>query len=143
MKSKFLVFAAAAGLVGWWLLTRKSIGDKARLIFKKLSFAGGIRSPKFLLDFVIDNPTNQTGTISAVTGEVYVNNKLVADFSNFGEQKIAARSSSPFRVEAKPNISALSLLTQKNWLQKGFNYEIKGSANFDGIVVPITYFGKL
>lgn len=141
MKSKFLVFGAAA-LAAWWLLTRKSIGDKAKLLFKKLSYAGGLRNPRFLLDFTIENPTNQTGTISAVTGEVYVNEKLVADFSSFGEQKIAAKTSSPFRVEAKPAISALSLITSKNWLKKGINYEIRGTANFDGIVAPFTYFGR-
>lgn len=142
MKSKIFVIAAAAGLA-WWLIGKKRLGDKARLLFKKISFAGGLRSPKFLLDFVIDNPTNQAGIISAVTGEVYLNDNLVADFSNFGEQKIKARSSSPFRVEAKPSVSALSLLTKKNWLKKGINYEIRGTANLDGLVVPINYFGKL
>ena len=143
LKSKFLVFGIAAGLAAWWLLTRKNIGDKAKLLFKKISYAGGLKNPRFLLDFVIQNPTNQTGTISAVTGEVYLNQKLVADFSSFGEQKISARSSSPFRVEAKPAISALSLFTQKGLFKKGLQYEIRGTSNFDGIVVPFQYFGKL
>lgn len=143
MKSKILPFGIAAGLLAWWLLTRKSIGDRAKLLFRKISFAGGLRNPRFLLDFTIQNPTNQAGTISAVTGEVYLNQKLVADFSSFGEQKISAKSSSPFRVEAKPSVSALSLLSQKGWLKKGFQYEIKGTANFDGIVAPFQYFGKL
>jgi len=143
LKSKFLVFGIAAGLAAWWLLTRKNIGDKAKLLFKKISYAGGLKNPRFLLDFLIQNPTNQTGTISAVTGEVYLNGKIIADFSSFGEQKVMAKSSSPFRVEAKPAVSALSLLTQKGWLKKGFQYEIKGTANFDGIVAPFQYFGKI
>ena len=142
MKNQFLVFGIAAGLAAWWLLTRRNIGERAKLLFRKISFAGGIRNPRFLLDFTIQNPTNQTGTISAITGEVYINQKLVADFSSFGEQRVKARSSSQLRIEAQPAISALSLLTQKNWLKRGLNYEIKGTANFDGIVAPISYTGK-
>lgn len=142
LKSKFLIFAAA-GLAAYWLLTRKSIADKARLIFRKISFTGGLRRPKFVLDFVVDNPTNQTGTLKAVTGEIFVNEKLVADFSNFSEQRIAARSRNPLKIEARPSGSVLSLLTSKGLFQSGVNYEIKGTANFDGIVSPFTHFGKL
>lgn len=143
MKKNFLLIAAGLGLGAWWLLTRKQLSDKTKLIFKKISFAGGVLHPKFLLDFVIDNPTGQRGTISAVTGEVLLNGKQIADFSSFGDQVIEAKKSSPFRIEAKPSVSILSLATTKGWLKKGVKYQIKGTANFDGIVAPFDYSGSL
>ena len=100
-------------------------------------------SKQFELNFKIQNPTNQTGVVSAVTGEVYVNNNLVADFSSFGEQKIAAKSESDFNVIATPKLSIIQLLTQKGWLQQGLTYTIKGTGNFDGIVAPFEYKAKL
>ena len=83
------------------------------------------------------------GTISAMTGEVYVNDKLVADFSSFGEQKIAAKTESNFSVIATPSIGVLQLLLSKGWLKNGVNYKVKGSANFDGIVVPFEFNQKV
>ena len=112
------------------------------MIFKKISYAGGLLHPKLLIDFQIDNPTNQTGTISAISGEVYVNDKSIADFSSFGDQIIKAKSSSPLRIEARPTLSTLTLLTTKGWMKKGLSYKIKGSANLDGIVAPFEYTGK-
>lgn len=143
MNRNILYFAAAAGLGLWWLLGRKNLGTKSKLLLRKISYAGGLKKPKLILDFTIQNPTNQTGTISAITGEVYVGDKLIADFSNFGEIKIQPKAQSSLKIEALPSIGILSLLTSKNWLKKGTTYTIKGTANVDGLVVPINYTKSL
>ena len=143
MKTQNLVLLAAGGIAAWYLWTRVSLGRKTKLIFKKIRLVGTGLSKKLELDFKIQNPTNQTGVISAVTGEVYVNNNLVADFSSFGEQKIAPKSESDFNVIATPKLSIIQLLSQKGWLEKGFTYTIKGTGNFDGIVAPFEYKSKL
>lgn len=143
MKTQNLVLLAAGGIAAWYLWTRVNLGQKTKLIFKKIRLVGSGLSKKLQLDFKIQNPTNQTGVVSAITGEVYVNNNLVADFSSFGEQRIAAKSESDFNVIASPRISILQLLTQKGWLQQGLTYTIKGTGNFDGIVAPFEYKAKL
>ena len=143
MKTQNLVLLAAGGIAAWYLWTRVNLGQKTKLIFKKIRLVGTGLSKKLELDFKIQNPTNQTGVVSAITGEVYVNNNLVADFSSFGEQRIAAKSESDFNVIASPRISILQLLTQKGWLQQGLTYTIKGTGNFDGIVAPFEYKAKL
>lgn len=143
MKTQNLVLLAAGGIAAWYLWTRVNLGQKTKLIFKKIRLVGTGLSKKLQLDFKIQNPTNQTGVVSAITGEVYVNNNLVADFSSFGEQRIAAKSESDFNVIASPRISILQLLTQKGWLQQGLTYTIKGTGNFDGIVAPFEYKAKL
>lgn len=143
MKTQNLVLLAAGGIAAWYLWTRVNLGKKTKLIFKKIRLVGTGLSKKLQLDFKIQNPTNQTGVVSAITGEVFVNNNLVADFSSFGEQRIAAKSESDFNVIATPRISILQLLTQKGWLQQGLTYTIKGTGNFDGIVAPFEYKAKL
>jgi len=37
----------------------------------------------------------------------------------------------------------LQLVSTKGWLKKGLNYTIKGTGNFDGIVVPFNYKANL
>jgi LEA14-like dessication related protein len=113
------------------------------LIFKKIRLIGKGLSKQLELNFKIQNPTNQTGVVSAITGEVYVNDRIVADFSSFGEQKIAPKSESDFKVIATPTIGIIQLLTQRGLLKSGLKYKIKGTGNFDGIVAPFEYTAKL
>ena len=137
MKNWILI--GLAGLTGWYFLGKSQLAQKTKLLFKKIRFA----NKKFELIFGVQNPTGQTAKISAITGEVYLGNKLVADFSSFGEQKIAARSESELKIQALPTIGILQLITTKGWLQKGLKYTIKGTGNFDGIVVPFNYQANL
>jgi len=137
MKNWILI--GLAGLTGLYLLGKSQLANRTKLIFKKLGFA----NKKFQLVFGVQNPTGQTAKVSAITGEVYLNDKLIADFSNFGEQKIAARSESELKIQASPTIGILQLVTTKGWLKKGLQYTIKGNGNFDGIVVPFEYKASL
>lgn len=137
MKNWILI--GLAGLTGWYLLGKSQLANRTKLIFKKLRFA----NKKFELIFGVQNPTGQTAKVSAITGEVYLKDKLIADFSSFGEQKIAARSESELKIQASPTIGILQLITSKGWLKKGLNYTIKGTGNFDGIVVPFDYKASL
>jgi hypothetical protein len=133
------ILIGLAGLTGWYLLGKSQLANRTKLIFKKLSFA----NKKFQLTFAVQNPTGQTAKVSAITGEVYLGDKLIADFSSFAEQKIAARSESELKIQASPTIGILQLITSKNWLKKGLAYTIKGTGNFDGIVVPFDYKASL
>jgi hypothetical protein len=133
------ILIGLAGLTGWYLLGKSQLAAKTKLIFKKLRYA----NKKFELVFGVQNPTGQTAKLSAITGEVYLGDKLIADFSNFGEQKIAAKSESELKIQASPTIGILQLITSKGWLKKGLQYTIKGTGNFDGIVVPFDYKANL
>jgi len=137
MKNWILI--GLAGLTGWYLLRKSQFANRTKLIFKKLGYS----NKKFKLFFGVQNPTGQTAKISAITGEVYIGDKLIADFSSFGEQKIAAKSESELKIQASPTIGILQLLTSKGWLKKGLNYTIKGTGNFYGIVVPFDYKANL
>jgi hypothetical protein len=137
MKNWILI--GLAGLTGWYLLRKGQLAYRTKLLFKKLGFA----NKKFQLVFSIQNPTNDNAKVSAITGEVYLGDKLIADFSSFSEQNIAPRSESEFKVQASPTIGILQLISTKGWLKKGLAYTIKGTANFDGIVLPFNYKASL
>jgi len=139
LKMRNWILIGLAGLTGWYLLGKSQLANRTKLIFKKLGFA----NKKFQLVFGVQNPTGQTAKVSAITGEVYLGDKLIADFSSFGEQKIAARSESELKIQASPTIGILQLVSTKGWLKKGLNYTIKGTGNFDGIVAPFEYTAKL
>ena len=140
---KNILLAAAAALGLWWIIRKSNLATRSKLLLRKISYTGGLRNPKLILQFAVQNPSNATGTISAVTGEMYVGSELIADFSSFGEIKIAPKSETTLNITATPSVGILSLLTQKNWLKKGTKYTIKGTANIDGLVVPIDYTRSL
>jgi hypothetical protein len=140
--AKYLIFGAGA-LAVWYFLGRMQLGKRVKLLFRRIRLIGKGLSKQIELNFEVQNPTNQTGTISALTGEVLVNNQIVADFSSFGEQKIAPRSSSALKIIASPSVGILQLLTTRGLFKAGINYTIKGTGNFDGIIAPFEYTAKL
>lgn len=143
MKTRNLLIFGAVGIAALYFLRKAQFGQRVKLIFKKIRLIGKGISKQLELNFKIQNPTNQTGTISALTGEVLINNRIIANFSSFGEQKIAPKSESDFVVIASPTIGIVQLLTQKGLLKQGILYKIKGTGNFDGIVAPFEYRAKL
>jgi hypothetical protein len=137
MKNWILI--GLAGLTGIYFLSKGQLARRTKLIFKRIRFA----NKRFELIFGVQNPTGQTANVSAITGEVYLGNQLLANFSSFGEQRIAPKSESELKIQASPTIGILQLITSKNWLKKGLAYTIKGTGNFDGIVVPFEYKASL
>jgi hypothetical protein len=137
MKNWILI--GLAGLTGLYFLGRGQLARRTKLIFKRIRFS----NKRFELIFGVQNPTGQTANVSAITGEVYLGNQLLANFSSFGEQKIAPRSESELKIQASPTIGILQLISTKGWLKKGLQYTIKGTGNFDGIVVPFEYQASL
>lgn len=141
MRNYLLVGAAA--VAAWFFLRKSSFAQRTRILFRKFRIVGSGLAKKFELNFSVQNPTNQTATISALTGEVIINDKIVANFSSFSDQKIASKSESNLQVIATPTGGILQLLSQKGWLTGGAFYTIQGTANVDGVIVPINYSAKL
>jgi hypothetical protein len=143
LKTQNLLLIGAAGLAGWFFLRKTQLASRTKLLFRRLRLVGKGLSKQLELNFAVQNPTNATANVSALTGEVIVNNQIVADFSSFGLQKIAPKSQSDLKVVASPSSGIISLLTQKGWLTGGVFYTIRGTANIDGIVAPFEYSAKL
>jgi hypothetical protein len=140
MKNTFLIVGGAIA-AAIFFLRKAAVASSAKLLFRGVRVNLGAR--RIELNFAVQNASGGAATLRAITGEVFVNDKLIADFSNFSEQRIGPRSESPLKLNAQLSAGLFSLLTQKGWLKGSVTYTIKGVANFDGITQPFSFISKL
>lgn len=112
---------------------------KANFYLQSVKPGGTITQPKIIVMLGVDNPTNQTITIKSIVGNVFVEGDLLAIVNSFGDQKIAANSSSTINVTAKPTAIGVFKTLKRLITQPipGTKIEFDGTANVDGINVPI------
>lgn len=137
-----MILAAAAG-AALIFFRKAAAAGAAKLLFRGIRLTGKGLKRTLTLNFAVQNASNGSVNLRSITGEVYVNGKQIADFSNFKDQRISARSESPVSVNVSLSASILQLLLTKGWLKQGVNYQIKGISNIDNITAPFTYIGKL
>jgi hypothetical protein len=129
---KNIIWIGLAGIVGYFVYSKYMLAKTSNLVFKGIKFSKG----KFNLLFKVQNPTNQTGKISSISGSVFIAGKYIADFSNFNEQVINPRSESSILVTATPKLGLASLIFTKGWLKGGAIAKITGKSVIDGISIP-------
>jgi LEA14-like dessication related protein len=96
--------------------------------------------PTINVELAVQNPTNTTIKIKSITGSISVNDRFLANVSAFGDQTVGPNSESTLRLVARP--SALGVFESVRELLNAAAGQVSvtfsGSANVDGIVVPIT-----
>lgn len=127
------------GAAALYFLSRFSFGQKANFVLRGLRPGGTLFSPVINVDFAVQNPTNQQVTVKSVTGSVSVNGEYLANVSAFGDQVIQPNSESMLRLSARP--SAIGVFNSIRELLTSpvgqVNASFTGSANVDGLVIPI------
>jgi LEA14-like dessication related protein len=127
MRNILLLIGGAAAL---FLLSRFRFGQKAIFQLRSLRPGGSL----------LQNPTNTTIKIKSITGSISVNDRFLANVSAFGDQTVGPNSESTLRLVARP--SALGVFESVRELLNAAAGQVSvtfsGSANVDGIVVPIT-----
>lgn len=136
MKNLFYLIGGATAL---FLLSRFRFGKKAIFQLRSLRPGGSILQPTINVELAVQNPTNTTIKIKSITGAISVNDKYLANVSAFGDQTVAPNSESTLRLVARP--SALGVFESVRQLLTAPAGEVaakfEGSANVDGIVIPI------
>ena len=136
MKNLFYLIGGATAL---FLLSRFRFGQKAIFQLRSLRPGGSILQPTINVQLAVQNPTNTTIKIKSITGAISVNDKYLANVSAFGDQTVAPNSESTLRLVARP--SALGVFESVRQLLTAPAGEVaakfEGSANVDGIVIPI------
>ncbi len=136
MKNLFYLIGGATAL---FLLSRFRFGQKAIFQLRSLRPGGSILQPTINVELAVQNPTNTTIKIKSITGAISVNDKYLANVSAFGDQTVAPNSESTLRLVARP--SALGVFESVRQLLTAPAGEVaakfEGSANVDGIVIPI------
>ena len=134
------IFWVVGGVAAIYLLSKLRFGQKANFMLRSLRPGGSLLAPTINVEMAVQNPTNQTITIKSITGSVSVNDKYLANVSAFGDQKVIPNSESILRLTARPSATGVfqsirELLTQPvGTIAASF----QGTANVDGIVVPIS-----
>ena len=134
------LFWVVGGVAAIYLLSKLRFGQKANFMLRSLRPGGTLLAPTINVDMAVQNPTNQTITIKSITGSVSVNDKYLANVSAFGDQKVLPNQESILRLTARPSATGVfqsirEILTQPiGTIAASF----QGTANVDGLVVPIS-----
>jgi LEA14-like dessication related protein len=134
------LFWIVGGVAAIYLLSKLRFGQKANFMLRSLRPGGTLLAPTINVEMAVQNPTNQTITIKSITGSVSVNDKYLANVSAFGDQKVLPNSESILRLTARPSATGVfqsvkEILTQPiGTIAASF----QGTANVDGLVVPIS-----
>jgi hypothetical protein len=123
-----------------YLLGRARLAKNVKIVFRGVSFSGGIVRPTITLRFGIQNPTDQIAEIRSIVGQVMANGRTVADISNFVALKLQPNSEAIIPIKAEPSALGIASTvwqylqsTQREKLQLQFT----GTANVDGVNIPI------
>jgi len=134
------IFWVVGGVAAIYLLSKLRFGQKANFMLRSLRPGGTLLAPTINVEMAVQNPTNQTITIRSITGSVSVNDKYLANVSAFGDQKVLPNQESILRLTARPSATGVfqsirELLTQP---VGSIAASFQGTANVDGLVVPIS-----
>lgn len=132
-----LIIAAGAALL--FILSRLSFQKKSTFILQSVKLTGGLLSPRILVTFAVQNPTNQKLTFKSFSGALSVNDKYLGNVSSFGDQVINPLSETMVNITVRP--SALGVFSSVKELLTTPTGEtrvnVTGTANIDGFTVPV------
>lgn len=142
-----LTIGGAAGLVGYWLFNRyqalKSLVFSPGIItgFEMLSGngAGGLL-PVVYFTVIVQNTSGSDLLVNSFAGNLYSNNTLVGNVSNFGQVRISANAATQIPVAGELRLlgivdNLIQAFQTKNLTQ---NLQLVGSININGVPVPVT-----
>lgn len=127
-------------LVALYLVGRSRLATNVKVLFRGLSFAGGLRRPTISLRFGIQNPTDQMATLRSIVGQVDANGRTVADVSGFQALTVGPNTESIMTVQAQPAAVGIVQTVAEFLRQKErgpVQVTFTGTANVDGLNVPI------
>jgi hypothetical protein len=136
---KFVPFILIGGLAAWFLISKRSLSNNIKFVFRKIKFGGKLLQPKVFITLGAQNPTNTGATIKSIVASVNYNGKTFADVSSFLTQRINPGSESNIVLIAEPQIVGI-FGTIREMIRSGKikgNFEITGTANIDGINFPL------
>lgn len=143
-KGKYLVPVILTGsalfLLGRQLLRKGEAIKSLNVNVTKVDYNKADKS--FVVFVRIINPANSSIRIKSIVGDVLWNNTYGATLSYLKETIIGATEERTIQIPVKPNLDWLSVI--KDVFTKGKEalngtFEIKGTVNAEGLVVPFTY----
>jgi LEA14-like dessication related protein len=137
---KNLIWIAAAAAAIYFIIRKSSFAKNLIFSFNNIKPVGKWFQPELIITLAVQNPTNQVATIKAISGTLYLSGKAISNISNFNQQLIQPQMESLISFSAKPGIIGIAnvikeIFTEKN--RKQYNFKFIGTANVDGVLLPI------
>jgi hypothetical protein len=137
---KNLIWIAAAAAAIYFIIRKSNFAKNLIFSFNNIKPVGKWFQPELIITLSVQNPTNQVATIKAISGTLYLSGKAISNISNFNQQLIQPQMESLISFSAKPGIIGIAnvikeIFTEKN--RKQYNFKFIGTANVDGVLLPI------
>jgi hypothetical protein len=140
MKKNFIWIAAAAAAAFYFIYRKKTFAKSLIFSFNNIKLVGKWYNPEIIVFISVQNPTNQSITIQAISGTLYLTDKAISNISSFTQQKIQPQIESLISFSAKPGVVGIANVLKEIWSgtrSKKYNFKFVGSANVEGVLLPI------
>ena len=125
-------------IAGFTAYTYSKLAKSLTVTFKNLKFGGGLLSPKVEVTLGLQNPTNGVATLKSASGDIFLNDTLLSNFSKFEPLNIAANSETDLKITLKPNLLGTAQIIRdfiKNRGKGKYTVLVIGTANVDGTAI--------
>ena len=131
----FLGIAVLGGLA-FWLYSRKRLKETALFSFDGVRIANN----KLQIKLGLSNPTNASVTINSIVGVLNSKGNDIANVQSFEKVTILPNNKTFISLDVTPSLLGL-FTTVKQIVKKGglknLNLKFKGTANVNGLPLPI------
>lgn len=139
MNSKTLIFLGLGAGIIFYFLSKGQAGKNLKISFLNIKFGKftGFSLP-IIANFRIINPTNTPLKIENITGDIFINSKLISTVSQLTPFNIEGNSEIVYPVNVQTGLmDTINVVRQLIRERKKFTVTFKGSANSTGILIPI------
>ena len=138
-KISLLPLVIIGGIGIWYLLRLRNLGVNLIYVIRSIRIAGGsILQPNIEIAIGIQNASTASARLKSLTGELLLENTVIANFSNFENNLIKGNSETIVKITAIPNVINVLTIVKDIILkkQKGKIFKLNGRANVNDVIVP-------
>lgn len=141
---KKLLLFGGIGLIAYLYFSKKNFINSTIWNFEGLNF--NLKRKKILVKLSVLNPTGQSVTIKSIVGNLILNSNIIATIESFIQQKIEPNNKTFITLDLVPagvgifsqaKVIIQALLEKKKIKGKKLSAIFQGSANVEGVTVPI------
>lgn len=136
--SKNLILVGLA-VLGWIGYKKFVLAKKINISLKNIGFNGGtFWQPVVNVQLEVENPTNTTTDVQKISGDIFLQNKIVGSIFQDVNQKILAKEKTIINFNVQLNLVDAALISINNKFSNQI-IEFKGNLIADFVSFPINY----
>ena len=136
--SKNLILVGLA-VLGWIGYKKFILAKKINISLKNIGFNGGtFWQPVVNVQLEVENPTDTTTDVQKISGDIFLQNKIVGSIFQDVNQKILAKQKTIINFNVQLNLVDAALISINNKFSNQI-IEFKGNLIADFVSFPINY----